>query len=226
MKKVIWVFATLIIVAIIFSSFKTKLAAPKLYPELEAYFNSISKKEFPKNHIQTLENLKSNISFSTMDYPDYNVIFYCSENSLRSQASQILLQTLCFSKKFKKVKAFSAGLTSTEVSSVLIAYLTKIGYRVSKTEKDGKTGYEVRFSDNANPVILYSKTVADPSLPKKEVAAIIVCDIIVETDCTNLKTEYTPLHLAFTKINDSDGQDKVEALVKDIASEMLYVTKK
>lgn len=225
MKKIILVFATLITVAITFSSFKSKLAAPKLYPELEAYFNSISNKEFSKNHVQALENLKSNISFSTMDYSDYNVIFYCSENSLRSQASQILLQTLCFSKKFKKVKTFSAGLTSTEVSPALIAYLTKIGYRITKTEKDVKTAYEVRFSDNANPVILYSKTVADPSLPKKEVAAIIVCDIKAETDCANLKTNYTPLHLAFPKLNDTDSEDKIEAFVREMAAEMLYVTK-
>lgn len=226
MKRIIFVFASLITVAITFSSFKSKLAAPKLYPELEAYFHSISNKEFLKNHVQALENLKSNIHFSSMDYSDYNIIFYCSENSLRSQASQILLQTLCFSRKFKKVKAFSAGLTSTEVSPALIAYLTKIGYRISKTQKEGRTAYEVRFSDNANPVTLYSKTVADPSLPKKEVAAIIVCDIKEETDCANLKPEYNPLHLAFTKVNDSDGQDKLEALVKEIASEMLYVTAK
>ena len=52
--------------------------------------------DFSTEHVQALENLKSNISFSTMDYSDYNVVFYCSENSYRSQASQILLQTLCY----------------------------------------------------------------------------------------------------------------------------------
>lgn len=226
MKKTIIVLSAVVVALLTLTSFKPVSAPPKLYPELEAYFKSIPKKDFSTEHVQALENLKSNISFSTMDYSDYNVVFYCSENSFRSQASQILLQTLCYSRKFKKVKSFSAGLSSTEVSPGLITYLTKIGYRITKTEKNGKSAYEVRFSDDASPVILYSKTSDDPSLPKKDITSVIVCDIKTETDCAKIKTEFTPFHLAYTKVNDTDGEEKIDALVKDMAAEMLYVTKK
>ncbi|MBW0160801.1 MAG: hypothetical protein HYI21_05615 [Sediminibacterium sp. Gen4] len=223
-KSVIALSAVVAFITLI--SFRPVSAPPKLYPELETYFKSVTKMDFSTEHVQALENLKSNISFSTMDYSDYNVVFYCSENSYRSQASQILLQTLCYSRKFKKVKSFSAGLSSTEVSPGLITYLTKIGYRITKTEKNGKSAYEVRFSDDASPVILYSKTTDDPSLPKKDITAVIVCDIKTEPDCANIKTEFTPFHLAYTKVSDTDGEEKVEALVKEMAAEMLYVTKK
>lgn len=226
MKKSIIALSAVVVALITLASFKPVSAPSKLYPELETYFKSITKKDFSTEHVQALENLKSNISFSTMDYSDYNVVFYCSENSFRSQASQILLQTLCYSRKFKKVKSFSAGLSSTEVSPGLITYLTKIGYRITKTEKNGKSAYEVRFSDDASPVILYSKKTDDPTLPKKDITAVIVCDIKTETDCANIKTEFTPFHLAYTKVNDNDGEEKIEALVKDMAAEMLYVTKK
>ncbi len=78
-------------------------------------------------HVQALKNLKSNISFSAMDYSDCNIVFYFSENSFRDQASKILLQTLCYSGKFKKNKIFSAALSSTEVSPGLITYLKRSG---------------------------------------------------------------------------------------------------
>lgn len=226
MKKTLFAFVAIILAAIALTSFRPNLAAPKLYPELEAYFKTIDAKQFDKAHINALENLKSNISFSSMDYLDYNIIFYCSENSFRSQVSQVFLQTLCFARKHKKVKAFSAGLIANEIDSKLIIYLSKIGYKISKTDKDGKSAYEVRYSDNANPIILYSKTITDPSLPKKEVAAVIVCDVQVETDCSNLKTEFTPLYMAFPKVIATDSDTKVEEIVNNIATEMLYVTQK
>ena len=101
-KSVIALSAVVAFITLI--SFRPVSAPPRLYPELETYFKSVTKMDFSTEHVQALENLKSNISFSTMDYSDYNVVFYCSENSFRSQASQILLQTLCYSRKFKKVK--------------------------------------------------------------------------------------------------------------------------
>lgn len=85
---------------------------------------------------------------------------------------------------------------------------------------------QVRYSNNANPILLYSKTIADPALPKKEVAAVIVCDVQVETDCSKLKTEFTPFYMAFPKVTATDNDNKVEAIVNNIATEMLYVTKK
>ena len=58
MKKTIFVLAALLAVAITFTSFKSESAAPKLYPELEAYLKSVETKEFNKEHLGTLDNLK------------------------------------------------------------------------------------------------------------------------------------------------------------------------
>lgn len=35
-------------------------------------------------------------------------------------------------------------------------------------------------------------------------------------DCSNLKTENTPFQMAFPKVTETDGDDKVEAIVKSI----------
>jgi hypothetical protein len=225
MKKLLIAFVVLISTAIVSASFTSVSAPAKLYPELENFFKSLDEKKFDPTHLQSLESIKDNINSSTMDYDDWNFIFYCSENSLRSQASQVYIQTLCF-KKFRKIKAWSAGITATEINSKLISVLTKIGYKITKTDREGKSVYEVRFSDKADPIILYSKTIADKSLPKKDIISIIVCDVANEIDCASLKTETTPLNLPFQRVSLSDSDDKIEATIKSIATEMLYVTRK
>lgn len=226
MKKSIFVLTAIIAVAISSVSFKTASAPSRLYPELEAFFNSLDAKKFDPAHLQSLENIKYNISSSSMDYEDWNLIFYCSENSFRSQASQVFVQTLCYAKKQKRVKVYSAGITSTEVDPKLISFLSKVGYKITKSDKDGRTIYEVRFSDKADPIILFSKTTTDKSLPVKDITSIVVCDPVGENECVDLKTGSTPVNLPFQKLKSSDTDEKIEAVLKSIASEMLYVTRK
>jgi protein-tyrosine-phosphatase len=226
MKKTIFALSMVIAAAIALTSFKTVSAPPKLYPELETFFNSLDVKKYDPTHLQSLENIKYNISTSSMDYDDWNLIFYCSENSFRSQASQVFVQTLCYAKKYRKIKVYSAGITVTEVNPKLIAFLSKIGYRITKTDKDGKSIYEVRFSDKADPIILFSKIITDNSLPKKDITSIVVCNVASENDCAALKTETSPLNLPFQKVAPSDPDDKIESILKSIAAEMLYVTSK
>lgn len=207
-------------------SFKPKEVPPRIYPELEKYFESLEKKEPAKDHVNALASLKGDISSSSMDYEDWHLIFYCSENTFRSQASQVFATTLCYANKFRKMKIHSAGLISGEVSTKLIDYLTRIGYKITESQNDDKVSYSVRFSDQANPIILYSKATTDKSLPTRYVTSVIVCDINTETDCAALKTESNPLNLAFPKVVATDSQQQAEAILEKIATEMVYVTRK
>ena len=226
MKKLTLLFAVMTGLTVITASYKSAETAPRLYSELQAYFNSISKDEYLKSHLSSLEQIKYDISSSTLGYDDWNLVFYCSENTFRSQASQVFAQTLCYARNYRKMKIYSAGLTSGEISTKLIEYLKKIGYRITQSEKEGKSTYEIRYNDKADPIILYSKTMSDKSLPSRDVTSVIVCDIEKETDCATIKTESRAINLPFTKVNVTDQTDKVESTLKSIASEMLYVTSK
>lgn len=215
-----------ILAAITFTSFKERFFAPKLYPQLEAYFKTLNAKQFNKTHFEALANIKHNISTSSFDFGNSNLIFYCSENTMRSQAAQVFAHTLCYVNRYKKVKVFSAGLSSGEVNPKMIAHLTKIGYKVSNEEKDGKNIYSVKFSEMAPPIILFSKIVSDKSLPSKDITSIVVCDVVNETDCANIQTVTNPFNLPFTKVTITDSDQKVEQTLKSIATEMVYVTLK
>lgn len=225
MKKRILLLSVLL-TGMVLSSFQP-IAAPRPYPELEAYFKAIDVKQLDKSHLEALENIRENVNISNMDYEDWNVVFHCTENAFRSQASQVFLQTLCYAKRFKRINSFSAGKTSTEVSPMLIAYLSKIGYRITSADKNGVVVYEVKFSDDAEPVILFSKTTTDKSLPAKDVISVIVCNSKKEIDCKDIQTASAlSFQLPFEKIVEADAEGKAHQTLKNIATEMLYVTKK
>lgn len=225
MKKLVFLIAV-ILTGTVVSSFSPSTAA-KLYPELEVFFESIEKQPFDQARMGTLESIKDNVNISNLGYTDWNIIFYCSENAFRSQASQVFLQTLCFARKHKKINAFSAGKSATAVSPKLISYLSGIGYRISNTEHNGQAAYAVKFSDDADAILLFSKLVTDQSLPSMDVTSVVVCDSQKEQDCKGMSTvSSSPFELPFEKVNEADAYDKADKVLKEIATEMLYVTKK
>lgn len=199
MKRIILATAFLIALSAIVSSFKPVTTAPKIYPEIEAYFKSIEGQNLTSEHRKALEIIKSDIFSSRLDYEDWNLVFYCSENSFRSQASQVFAQTLCYFNKHRKMKIFSAGLTSKEIDLKLISYLVKIGYKITKENHGGKLIYSVRYSDNADPILLFSKTVEDKSLPTKDATSVIVCSPQIESDCKGIEMASNALNLPFPK---------------------------
>lgn len=54
----------------------------------------------------------------------------------------------------------------------------------------------------------------------------MVCDVTKETDCAAIKTETTPFNLPFVKVSADDTDERIETTLKNIATEMVYVTNK
>ncbi len=197
-------------------------APVKIYPEIEAYFNSIDTKPLEAKHAYTLVNLQHSVNSSRIDYKDWNYTFYCEDNSTKSQAAQVFLHTMAYAKKFKKVKIHSAGAAKGTVDQKLIDGLAKIGYKVNKTTKNGEVAYEVKFSDKADPVTLFAKDARDKSLPISDVSSILLCDTTRGKSCFQILTPSTPFYLPLSTSSDTDDMD---IMLKDIAGAMVYITK-
>lgn len=209
---------------ILFAVWAFKPHAPaKIYPEIEAYFKSLDTKPLEVKHANTLINLQHSVNGSRMDYIDWNYIFYCEANSTKSQAAQVFLHTLAYAGKFKKVKIYSAGATKGMVDQHLIVGLTRIGYKVNKSSRKDEVAYEVRFSDKADPVILFAKDARDKSLPVSNVTSIVLCDTTTGKSCSEILTPSTPFYLPLSTPTESKDKDSI---LKEIAGAMVYVTKK
>ena len=227
MKKSISIlFSLLSFLVLCAFSFKASTPPSTMYPALEAFFSSLETKKIDNSRLPALQKIKEDISSSNQYFDETNLVFYCSENSFRSQASQVFAQTLCAVNKRRKVKVFSTGVVATEVDPRLISYLKKIGYKVNSTINEGKITYELKYSDRSDPIILYSKGPTDKTLPKNNITSIIVCDMQMETECKDLHTATTAVKLPFVKITKGDTDDKIELTIRNIAAEMAYVTKK
>jgi len=207
-------------------SFKPEPNAPKLYPELEAYFRGLNTKKIDGAKASSLNTIRENINYSDMDFTAWNCVFLCTENTFRSQASQVLLETLCYAKRHRNTRVHSAGVISGEINLKLIAYLIKIGYRISTKEGSAKNIYEVRYSDNSQPIILYSKNIEDKSLPKNDITSIVVCNRAIEMTCKNLQPIGVSVELPFENVSTEDSEEKVASTVDSIAVSMQYATER
>lgn len=226
MKTYISAITFLFLVGLSMSSFKKQPSKQRIYPEIQAFFKSLNVTKYDKQHFETLENIKYHINTSNLDTEDWNIIFYCSENTFRSQAAQIFAQTLCYANKLKKVKIYSAGYTTGEINPTLISFLKKVGYKVSEEAENTHNVYKIRYSDDADPIILFSKTLTDQSLPVKDITSVIVCDTLKEQNCSKLQTATYRFNLPFEKLKDTDSDELIGATLTSIATEMVYVTTK
>ena len=100
--------------------------------------------------------------------------FICTHNSRRSQFSQIWAQTAA---NYYGIEVFcySGGVEVTAFNSRAIAAIQRDGFKVVQKEGDNPVCF-VFFSDDADPIVTFSKVVDDAINATKEFAAVMTCD--------------------------------------------------
>lgn len=131
-------------------------------------FNSIS--ESRKNELDVLSQFiqaKKDKNFPVL------LNFICTHNSRRSQFSQVWAQVA--SEYYNiPVQSFSGGVEETAFNERAVASLERFGFKVEKSGIDNPK-FEVRWSENCKPLVMYSKLYDDSNNPSSEFAAIMTC---------------------------------------------------
>ena len=209
MKSVLQV-AIIAIAIVVLSSFSNIRFAPKLYPEIEQFFKSASSTGVSSENQQGLVMLKDNLAFSKMDSRDYNVIF-TSSNPLTSAAARVFLHTLISARKLKRVNVFACS-PEPSATPELVAALKKFGYRVEASQ--GPDEIEIRFADNAEPIILGTVDCSDKKIPTEDRAVITLCQ-----DCNMSELTSSAFNLSYKTAN-LDNQ------LTQIATDLVYTVSK
>lgn len=217
------VLAIILLVAISATAFPKMPPTAKLYPALTKYFNSLSPTRIDKSNISTLDVLRNSALYSSINPKETQFIFLCPDNSLRSQAAQVFLTTLSTSKKLRKLKVYSAGQSAGEVDTSLIGYLNKIGYKTSKTTIEGKTAYEVKYSDDAPAITLFAKTCDNAIIPLKETIPVSMCSLDAAS-WQQWKFGYPVSKLPLEDPKTIKSQVAMEEEIDMIANYMTYIT--
>ena len=102
--------------------------------------------------------------------------FICTHNSRRSHLSQIWAQTMAYHVGLKNVSCYSGGTEATAIFIKVLETLTSQGFQVLKLSENDNPVVAVKFADNENPILCFSKTYDHPFNPSSQFGAVMTCN--------------------------------------------------
>jgi arsenate reductase (thioredoxin) len=102
--------------------------------------------------------------------------FICTHNSRRSHLSQIWAQTMAFHFGIKNMFCYSGGTEATAMFPKVAETLINQGFQIQKLSETENPVYAIKFSQNENPIICFSKTYHNDFNPKNNFGAIMTCN--------------------------------------------------
>ena len=102
--------------------------------------------------------------------------FICTHNSRRSHLSQIWAQTMAYHFGVKDVFCYSGGTEATAMFLKIADTLTRQGFTIQKLSEGNNPVYAVKYADNENPIICFSKVYSDDFNPQSQYGAVVTCN--------------------------------------------------
>jgi hypothetical protein len=195
-------------------------AKPKLFPAIEKYFASVGNVSIPEKHNLAIKHLEVAIT-SSLGAKDVSILFTCTDNSFRSQAAQVMLQSLLVAGEMKRVSVVSAGNSAGVIDPRLITLLSSAGYKVFPTTINGKSGYEVTFGEKLPPILIYAKSTDDSEVKKAAFYLFKTCNP-QESGCGEISGALYKDQLNYENPAEIKDEKALQAEFDTIAKEMSY----
>lgn len=153
--------------------------------------------------------------------------FICTHNSRRSQFSQIWAQTAADYFGIPAV-CYSGGVEVTAFNERAVESIRRSGFRVTK-KGDDNPKYFVFHSDDAEPIVAFSKLFDDPINQANRFSAVMTC-AHADENCPFIPgaENRIPVRYEDPKAFDDTAEEasKYDERSLQIASEMFYVFSK
>jgi len=192
----------------------------KTITELTRNFDSI-----PNERKETLKEVAQYISDELTEKGEVKLNFICTHNSRRSHLAQIWTQTAANYYEIEGVETYSGGTEATAFNPRAVAAIERAGFHV-KNPVGENPRYEVKFSEDAKPMICFSKKFDDPENPEKNFAAIMTCSEADE-NCPFVPGTSFRKAVTYRDPKESDGTDHeketYDERCRQIGTEMFYM---
>lgn len=194
--------------------------------ELSKLLNEVSREYqlISDERKQEIQNLTEFIQ-GKMDDAYINLIFICIHNSRRSHLAQTWAQVAAYHHGFHKVSCFSGGTEVTELYPTVAEVLASQGFQVQKLSTETNPVYAIKYAENAEPVIGFSKLYDDSFNPQSDFGAVMVCSS-ADKNCAVISTTAQRMLLSFEDPKEFDGTpqqiEKYQERSKQIARELMY----
>jgi Low molecular weight phosphotyrosine protein phosphatase len=217
--------SAIVIAATFLTNFSIKSSVKlKLYPEIEKYYASLPNTPTSDQYHDTFRDLSAYIRMGSESDSKADLLFTCSDNSVRSVTAQIVLQSLLSVNRYNKIVVNSCGTQPTEINPVFITVLTKHGFQVKElpVSANGKKSYSVAFGDNMTPVTIYAKSSDDVTVPKSGFFQVAMCD----NGCPDLPTAKYKGRLSYSTLGNNTTEEETEKTFTAIATDISYAFNK
>lgn len=173
-----------------------------------------------------LNELRGFIQNKKDDQKPVNLNFICTHNSRRSHLSQIWAQTMANHFAVENVFCYSGGTEATAMFPVVGETLKKQGFQINKLSEEKNPVYAIKYREDVNPIICFSKTFDDSFNPETNFAAIMTCSHADE-NCPFIAGAEKRIPVRYDDPKAFDNTpiqlQKYEERSVQIATEMAYV---
>ena len=202
----------------------------KMYKNLvETINNVVAFQSISEERKSTLQPLIDFVQQKVSDKQEININFICTHNSRRSHLSQVWAQVASAHFNIPNVHCYSGGTEETALFPKVAETLTEQGFNIFKIADTNNPVYAIKYSDNALPIIGFSKKYDNPFNPVSAFTAIMTCSQ-ADGGCPFIAGAEKRIPVTFEdpKISDNTPeQSKVYAERSlQIATEMFYVFSK
>ena len=197
-----------------------------MYTKLSETSEILKKFEIGDERKAILSTLINFIQEKVNDGKEINLNFICTHNSRRSHLSQIWAQFASAYYNIKDVHCFSGGTEATALFPKVAETLAEQGFFVATISEGQNPVYAIKFSENSNPIIGFSKKYNHPFNPQSTFAAILTCSQADE-GCPYIPgaEKRIPVMFEDPKISDNTPQQTEVYYNRSlqIGAEMFYV---
>lgn len=206
-----------------------KTSQERVFPKLQKTINALQADSIPESRKEILKPFIDYIQSKVKSGENIRINFICTHNSRRSHLAQVWAQTMAHFFNIKNVFCYSGGTETTALFPKVAETLKNQGFQIQILSQDNNPVYAIKYVENENSIIGFSKKMDDLFNPKSDFAAIMTCDSANEACPFVPGTEQRiPITYEDPKLFDGTIQqeEKYEERSLQIASEMYYVFSK
>jgi arsenate reductase len=197
-----------------------------MYPQLTALIAGLNLSDIPANRKNTLQPLIDYIRKKVTANQPINLNFICTHNSRRSHLSQIWAQVMAAYFEIPKVSCYSGGTEATAMFPMVGDTLKAHGFNVMALSEGKNPVYAIKYSNNAHPVIAFSKVYDHGFNPVQDFAAILTCSQ-ADAGCPFIPGAEVRIPITYEDPKAFDGTpqqaEKYTERSLQIATELCYV---
>ncbi|CAM4279013.1 protein-tyrosine-phosphatase [Cytophagaceae bacterium 50C-KIRBA] len=194
-----------------------------MYPALEAKIQTIRERPISAERKEQIAVLVAYMKDCLQQGKPLRLNFICTHNSRRSQFSQIWAQTAA---DFFGIplQAYSGGVEETACNERAVASMQRFGFQVIKRGHANPV-YVIFHTEDAQPMIAFSKIYDNPINPHQQFAAVMTC-AHADENCPYISgaSVRIPLRYEDPKMYDDSLEEafQYDERSAQIASELFY----